>query len=69
MIVISRSRKFTFYMKVIRILIFIKSLKLNNSYKLVFHSLGKRTTFKDAFGFASNHLLQKKKTKNKKKRQ
>ena len=38
---------------------FIKALNLVNNCKLVFHSLGKRMNFKDAFQFASNHLLLK----------
>ena len=38
---------------------FIKALNLVNNGKLVFYSLGKRMNFKDAFQFASNHLLLK----------
>lgn len=36
---------------------FIKALNLSMDWKLVFHSLGRRMHYKDAFGYASQKLL------------
>lgn len=39
--------------------LFFNSLKLREDWKLVFHHLGRRMTFKDVFEYASNNLLHK----------
>ena len=39
--------------------LFVKSLKLAVDWKLVFHILGRRMTYKDAFQYASRNLLGK----------
>ena len=38
---------------------FIQSLNLRQNWKLVFYLLGRRMRYKDAFKYASNHLLRK----------
>ena len=39
--------------------LFVKALNLSMDWKLVFHILGRRMTYKDAFQYASRNLLGK----------